>query len=408
MPTARSSTDRLRQHPAVRAVADVGHLLRFRTGTIRRRRAAVLAAGMMIGLTAAATAVPALVEGAGELDVKSQAAKMLVLVPTALAGLLGLAVVSSIASRWPRADGAEQAVAFPVSPTTDHLGALLMSPLNVAWLMQAWTLLGMVAYVFGTRGLLGIQLVSFLWIALVTAVAQALGWCIEAVRRGPYGLAVVRGGGLALAGLVLWLQLTHQLTGVLDRVPTRPMLFAMIAAREGRWLDWSLPVLLMLASWLPRSCSVPSPRASPCGVRRATAARREVGLARPPRPRSDLAALVRIDRGSVWRSVPMRRGMLVLAIGPGLVAVVGNLAWEQMTPLHRPGRLRRCAAVRRQRLVPGREGLAVAGEPAGHAEPGVHRAAGRPGRVAARRLRHHAGGRAQPARASPRPRSSPP
>ncbi|MEZ5193142.1 MAG: hypothetical protein R2734_11895 [Nocardioides sp.] len=49
--------------------------------------------------------MPALVEGAGELDVKSQAAKMLVLVPTALAGLLGLAVVSSIASRWPRADG---------------------------------------------------------------------------------------------------------------------------------------------------------------------------------------------------------------------------------------------------------------------------------------------------------------
>ncbi|MEZ5193143.1 MAG: hypothetical protein R2734_11900 [Nocardioides sp.] len=35
---------------------------------------------------------------------------------------------------------------------------------------------------------------------------------------------------------MLWLQLTHQLTGVLDRVPTRPMLFAMIAAREaGGW-----------------------------------------------------------------------------------------------------------------------------------------------------------------------------
>ncbi|MEZ5193144.1 MAG: hypothetical protein R2734_11905 [Nocardioides sp.] len=78
---------------------------------------------------------------------------------------------------------------------------------------------------------------------------------------------------------------------------------------------------------------MPSPRASPCGVRRATSCAARPGLARPAAPRSDLAALVRIDRGSVWRSVPMRRGMLVLAIGPGLVAVVGNLAWEQMTLL---------------------------------------------------------------------------
>ena len=43
--------------------------------------------------------------------------------------------------------------------------------------------------------------------------------------------------------------------------------------------------------------------------------------------------LVRIDRGSVWRAVPMRRGLAVLAIGPGLVALAGNLTWSQMTIL---------------------------------------------------------------------------
>ncbi len=36
----------------------------------------------------------------------------------------------------------DQGVAFPVSPTTDHLGALLMAPLNIAWLLQSWALLG--------------------------------------------------------------------------------------------------------------------------------------------------------------------------------------------------------------------------------------------------------------------------
>jgi hypothetical protein len=52
-----------------------------------------------------------------------------------------------------------------------------------------------------------------------------------------------------------------------------------------------------------------------------------------PLPRSVLGLLIRADRASVWRSVPMRRGVLVLAIGPGLVAVFGNLPWSSMTIL---------------------------------------------------------------------------
>ena len=45
-------------------------------------------------------------------------------------------------------------------------------------------------------------------------------------------------------------------------------------------------------------------------------------------PRTVLGILVRADRASVWRSVPMRRGVLVLAVGPGLVALFGNLPWS--------------------------------------------------------------------------------
>ena len=36
----------------------------------------------------------------------------------------------------------------------------------------------------------------------------------------------------------------------------------------------------------------------------------------------DLALLRRLDRGSVWRSVGMRRGLMVLGLGPALVATV--------------------------------------------------------------------------------------
>lgn len=49
--------------------------------------------------------------------------------------------------------------------------------------------------------------------------------------------------------------------------------------------------------------------------------------------RSELAALVRIDRSSVWRSVPLRRGFLILALMPGLVAAAGQLEWEMLPVL---------------------------------------------------------------------------
>jgi hypothetical protein len=52
-----------------------------------------------------------------------------------------------------------------------------------------------------------------------------------------------------------------------------------------------------------------------------------------PLPRSDLGALLRTDRASVWRAVPMRRGLAVLAVGPGMVALAGDLPWHVMTVL---------------------------------------------------------------------------
>jgi hypothetical protein len=60
----------------------------------------------------------------------------------------------------------------------------------------------------------------------------------------------------------------------------------------------------------------------------------ETGRHAPRRmPSSALAGLIRTDRASVWRAVSMRRGLAVLAIGPGIVAVLGNLPWYSMTVL---------------------------------------------------------------------------
>ena len=68
---------------------------------------------------------------------------MLALLPSLCLGFLVLAVLTAVASAGGReVVPRDQAVAFPVSTTTDHLGALLLAPLNIAWLLQAWTLLG--------------------------------------------------------------------------------------------------------------------------------------------------------------------------------------------------------------------------------------------------------------------------
>ena len=129
---------------ARRAVADVAHLVRFRTAAVRRKSALRWALAIMGGLTVAACTVPMALPGAHDSD---RARDVLLLIPTAFVAFLLLTVVSAVASGGGRELlSREQGVAFPVSPTTDHLGALLLAPLNIAWLLQAWLLLGTAAY----------------------------------------------------------------------------------------------------------------------------------------------------------------------------------------------------------------------------------------------------------------------
>ena len=262
---------------------------------------------------------------------------MSIVIPSALAAFLLLSLVSGIASGGGRElISREQAVAFPVSPTTDHLGALLLSPLNVAWMVQVWFLLGATAFAIGGTGaLLPAQLVIMLWVLAATAAAQIVAWSAEAVRRGPAGLAIVRtvgALGMAVAG---WLYFTGQLRGLPRRAAHSPH-------RRGRrgvpsTGDWSCGP----GPWRSCSCMIPVLVALG-GVSAHLAARRhprdELRIeseTRTPRPasRSDFFALLRVDRASVWRVVPMRRGIMVLAIGPGLVGVAGGLDWPQLTIL---------------------------------------------------------------------------
>ena len=125
---------------------------------------------------------------------------------------------------------------------------------------------------------------------------------MEAVRRTKHGIVVVRAVGIVLAGVVVVLQLTGRLTAVLDSVSTQWLVFGLVGGFDARWaltiaVELALLVLAVALGAVPAHVAA---RRSPRDEVRV-----ETG-AHParPMPGSPLAALVRTDRGSVWRAVP--------------------------------------------------------------------------------------------------------
>lgn len=316
-----------------RALVDVRHLLWFRRVSVRRRRAGRIALAVALLITLATAIVPAYLPRAGA--TKGRAFDTMLLLPTALAGFLVLAVVSAVVSGGGRElVSRDHAVAYPISPTTDHLGALLLAPLNIAWVLQAWGLLGSFAFAHGRSWLAGVQLVTVLWIVLATALAQVVAWTMETIRRSTHGVLAVRLiiGGLA-AGAA-WLQLTGRIASTLDLIPTVYFVKATSHLQEGGVARWAWTVLGMLIALLIAVIVGAIPAHAAARRTSRDEVRIESGVRQARRmPSSDLLALLRIDRASVWRAVPTRRGLAVLAIGPGLVALAGDLDWQMMTIL---------------------------------------------------------------------------
>jgi hypothetical protein len=268
---------------------------------------------------------------------------IVLLLPSVLMGVLFIAVVSAVSTGGGRElVPREQAVAFPISPATDHLGALLMAPLNIAWLLESWTVLAAVAYASNVSTfvdgaswrLIPAQIVVVLWLACATAIAQVCAWAVEWVRRGPYGVAIIRSLGVAGALLGAWVVWAGHVVAIFDRSPTSRISVGIFQAIALQWLDWATLVLVLvvlllaavaLGGWL-------------AGRVNRRAARDEVRLETSfhqprPNPASDLVAVLRTDRASVWRSLPLRRGLLVLAAMPGLVALAGSLEWGMLAIL---------------------------------------------------------------------------
>ncbi|MFY9914858.1 MAG: hypothetical protein WAK18_09340 [Nocardioidaceae bacterium] len=320
-----------RLHEARRATGDVAALISFRTSGLRgrSRRNTVVVSVVFAVLTLAAAVVPAFTPGHA---ISAKAQDLVLLLPTIYLAFIITTTFSIIGAGGgrellPRDEG----VAFPVSPTTDHLGALLLAPLNIAWMIQAWTVLGLTSYASGPTNLWAVQLVAVLWMLAATAVAQAIAWVVEWTRRRDHGIAIVRGVGLAIAAVVVTLVARHEVTRALDHSPTVRVVIAAFRGQAGRWLQY-IPAVAILAATFVVAVIVGARLNHAVARRQPREELKESGRSVTPRPMpaSDSAMLLRIDRASVWRSVPLRRGLVVLALLPGLVATAGRLDWEML------------------------------------------------------------------------------
>lgn len=309
--------------------AQLPALVRLRWRMVRVER-------VRVGLLCIAALIPGLLCGAviaGQLIPHSTSFDGTVLAPTAF---LGFAVLSLVA---PLAAGGgnelfppEQLVAFPIRPGTSFFESLLVAPLNLAWMSQFVVLFGTTSFVTRAHPGLGLALVATLvYVAMVTTAGQLVAWLLIGVRQSEWGRRAVWivMGALALAtvGVVR----AHLGYAVLDHAPTRPVVAIVTAGADHRYVAWAsgtvaLCALLFGSLWCgQRACAWALRR--PGGRSRFREARAE--RRRPP-ARSALLALIRVDRASVWRAAPLRRGLLVLTLLPGLVAAGAALHWDSM------------------------------------------------------------------------------
>ena len=258
------------------------------------------------------------------------------LLPSAMLAFLLFSVIAPVTA----GGGAElipesELVAYPIRVPALVRLSLLLTPLNIAWYFQIAILMAATSYALrspiGPILPLGV-LVCFL--AAATTIGQAVGWGLVGIRRTARGrLASWLTLGVLLT-LGAWVIFTDRATALLDRAPTRIVLDAQLAATRQDLAAVPVVVVLLAAAVVGYLVSV---RLAAWALRRPGDVGFDGPTSRPVRrrepARDEIRALRRVDRASVWRSAPLRRGLLVLAVLPVGAAVLANLPWSSIALL---------------------------------------------------------------------------
>ncbi len=305
-------------------------LLRIRWQMMRSRRTQgiLLAAPVVVGLLMAAA-----VHSAENLTPDALVAVLAAAAPSFL-GFGLLAVIAPLtAGGGTEVMPASQLVAYPVRPSTQFLASLSLAPLNLVWVVQLLVLTAETAYLtFEGGSLVRGGLTTALYVAACTAGGQALAWFVVGLRQSRRGRLIVKAAVLVVVVAAVVAFRVDRGHGLLAASPA-PLVIRAVGSptASGTWLNVNagLIALLLLAVLLGgRACAwalrQPSD-ASRVGADRA--------VRRRPPATSPLRALVALDRASVWRALPLRRGALVLAVLPGVAAAGAAVPWRSLAAL---------------------------------------------------------------------------
>jgi hypothetical protein len=309
--------------------AQLPELVRLRWRMVRVER-------VRVGLLIMLAMVPGLICGAviaGQLVPRERLDDVRVLAPTAF---LGFAILSLIA---PLAAGGgnelfppDQLVAFPIHPRTEFRASLLVAPLNLAWMSQVLIVFAVTSFVCGDRPGLGLALVTTLvYVVAVTAAGQAVAWAVIGFRQTVIGRRAVWASIGAIVVATVVVVRAHWGYAVLDHAPTRVIVSTVIAGSDQNVARWAFGTAELVLATLAaaaigeRLCGWSLRRPGDAGRFRESGPRR-----RRSRSRTPLGALILIDRASVWRSAPLRRGLLVLTLLPGVAAAATSLRWDSL------------------------------------------------------------------------------
>ena len=227
-------------------------------------------------------------------------------------------------------------VAYPVRPSTVAAGSLLLSPLNLTWLAQVLGTATATGYLTGTGPRLTLAVLTTVAYAVLACVAgAALAWAIVGARARRAGRIAVGAGGAGLGGVAWLVAATEQGEPVLDALPTSWVIPLVEQAYYGSMAGWATGFAVLLlgsvvaAGAAVRACAWAMTRTPD----RSTTLGATVPVHRRAARRTAHGELVAVDRASVWRAAPLRRGILMLAVVPGFVAAVSGVEWSSIVLL---------------------------------------------------------------------------
>ncbi|MEO8107509.1 MAG: hypothetical protein ABI720_09335 [Actinomycetes bacterium] len=255
--------------------------------------------------------------------------------PTFYVGFLILAILAPLVSGggyelYP----SDQLVAYPIRPATAYRSTLVLAPVNLAWVINVIALFVVTGFAAGdlawmptARSLTTVAV----FILAATVFGHTVGWLVMGFRQSRRGRLITNLAGVFAVLAGFWIFWTDQVITLLDNSPTTQILLGAYSGYNGEYSSWLVVVAVLVvaiavfmrlgdavAGWALRR---PGDHADRTSSR---------SLPRRKWSRHVTYALLMVDHASVWRSTPLRRGVLVLVLVPGVISALAGMTWQSL------------------------------------------------------------------------------